>query len=122
LATAEVYISQVSENGFLPICRHRCQSFKLTVQSLYCKLCKGVKQRFFSSMPVLHLHLARMKPCWAVVIIIVYEFLALWSCRTASWHCWIRNCRHENRKNVAPAAKLLAVFCILFLSVLKHRM
>jgi len=87
LATAEVYISQVSENGFLPICRHRCQSFKLTVQSLYCKLCKGAKQRFFSSMPVLHLRVARMKPCWAVIIIIVYEFLALQSCRTASRHC-----------------------------------
>lgn len=57
-----------------------------------------------------------------IIIIIVYEFLALRSCRTASWHCWIGNCRHENSKKVAPAAKLLAVFCIPFLSVLKHRM
>lgn len=31
--------------------------------------------------------------------------------------------RYENsKKKVAPAAKLLAVFCIPFLSVLKHRM
>lgn len=57
-----------------------------------------------------------------VVIIIVYEFLALRSCVTASRRCWTGNCRHANSRKVAPAAKLLAVFCIPFLSVLKHRM